>query len=77
MIKTNEQFAAANKAAVDSFLTVANMSLATTERLAALNLNTARAFMADSAANVGALLAVKDAQGFAALQTSLVKPAVE
>jgi phasin family protein len=77
MMKTNEQFAAANKAAVDSFLTVANMSLATTERLAALNLNTARAFMADSAANVGALLAVKDAQGFAALQTTLVKPAVE
>ena len=77
MIKTPEQFAAANKAAVDSFLTVANMSLAATERLAALNLNTARAFMADSTAGVNALLAVKDPQGFAALQASLVKPAVE
>ncbi|MDQ5882299.1 MAG: hypothetical protein QG616_2131, partial [Pseudomonadota bacterium] len=45
MIKTNEQFASANKAAVESLLTVANTSLATAERLAALNLNTARALI--------------------------------
>ncbi|MCP5268833.1 MAG: phasin family protein [Zoogloeaceae bacterium] len=77
MIKTNEQFAAVNKAAVDSLLTLANTSLATTERLAALNLNTARALIADSAAAVNALLAVKDPQAFVALQTSLSKPVVE
>lgn len=77
MIKTNEQFAVANKAAVDSLLTVANTSLATAERLAALNLNTVRAFIADSAANSAALFAVKDVQGFVALQTTLAKPAVE
>lgn len=77
MIKTNEQFAAANKAAVDSLLTFANTSLASVERLAALNLNAARAFFADSAANVGALLAVKDAQGLFALQSALAKPAFE
>ena len=77
MIKTNEQFASANKAAVESLLTVANSSLATAERLAALNLNTARALIADSASNIAALLAVKDPQGFLALQTSLAKPAVE
>lgn len=77
MIKTNEQFAAANKAAVDSLLTITNTSLATAERLAALNLNTARAFVADSAANLAALLAVKDVQGLVALQNALVKPAVE
>lgn len=77
MIKTNEQFAAASKAAIESLLTFANTSLTTAERLAALNINTARAFIADSTASAGALLAVKDAQGFAALQTSIAKPAVE
>lgn len=77
MIKTPEQIAAVNKAAVDSILTVANLSFAATERLAALNLNAARGFFADGAANAGALLAVKDVQGFVALQGSLVKPAVE
>ena len=77
MIKINDQFAAANKAAIDSLMTFANTSLATAERLAALNLNTARAFIADSAANSGALLAVKDVQGFIALQTTLAKPSIE
>ncbi|MBI2309233.1 MAG: phasin family protein [Rhodocyclales bacterium] len=77
MIKTNEQFAAAGKAAIESLLTLASTSLTTTERLAALNINTARAFLADSTATAGALLAVKDAQGFAALQATIAKPAVE
>lgn len=77
MIKTPEQIAAANQAAVDSILTLTNMSLAGVERLAALNLNTARAFIADGAANAGALLAVKDAQSLFALQAALAKPAVE
>lgn len=77
MFKTPEQFAAANKAAVDSLLTVANTSLASAERLAALNLNTARSFLADSAASVSALLAVKDPQGLMALQAAIAKPALE
>ena len=77
MIKPNEQFAAVNQAAVESLLTVANTSLAAAERLAALNLNTARALFADNAANVAALLAVKDVQGLVALQSKLAKPAVE
>ena len=77
MIKTPEQFASANKAAVDSLLTVANTSVTGAERLAALNLNTARAILADSAANVSALLAVKDPQALFALQNTLAKPALE
>lgn len=77
MIKTNEQLAAANKAAVDSLLTIANTSLATTERLAALNLNTARAIFADGASTLNALFAAKDAQAFFALQSALAKPAIE
>lgn len=77
MIKTNEQFVAANKAAIDSLLTYAHVSLANAERLAALNLHTARAFFADSVATVGALMSIKDPQEFLALQSSLAKPAVE
>lgn len=77
MIKTNEQFAAANRAAVESLLTIANMTMANAERLAVLNLNTARALVADAAANFGALATVKDGQQFLALQGALAKPAVE
>ena len=77
MFKTNEQFATANKTAVNSMMTIANTSLASAERLAALNLNTARAMLEDGASAVNALMSVKDAQGFLALQTSLTKPAVE
>lgn len=77
MFKTNDQFAAANKTAVNSLMTVANTSLASAERLAALNLNTARAVIEDSASAIGALLAAKDPQALIALQTSLAKPAVE
>lgn len=77
MIKTNEQFAAAGKIALESLLTFANTSLATAERLAALNINTARAFIADSADNANALFAIKDVQGLTSLPGSLAKPAVE
>lgn len=76
-MKTNEQFASANKAAADSLLTIANASLANAERLAVLNLNTARAFFSDSAVSLGALLAVRDVQGLFTLQSALAKPAVE
>jgi phasin family protein len=77
MIKSNEQFTAVNKAVVDSLTTLANTSLVGTERLAALNLNAARAFFSDSAANVGALLTAKDPQTLFALQGSLSRPAIE
>lgn len=77
MIKTNEHFVAANKAAVDSLLTYAHASLANVERLAALNLHTARAFFADAVATVGTLTSAKDVQEVFALQSALAKPAVE
>lgn len=77
MFKANQNFTANNQAAVDSLLTVVNTSLNSAERLAALNLNTARAVLADSAANMSALLAVKDPQGLIALQKSFAKPALE
>ncbi|HNB07330.1 MAG TPA: phasin family protein, partial [Thauera aminoaromatica] len=39
---TPEQFTAANKANIETLLTLANTAFASAERLAALNLNTAR-----------------------------------
>jgi len=77
MFKTNDQFAAANSAAVNSFLTIANTSLASAERLAALNLNTAREMIGETSSAISALMAAKDSQALIALQTTLAKPALE
>ena len=72
-----EQFAASNKATVDSLLAVANTALATAERIAALNLGAARTALEDSASATKAALAVKNPNEAAALQSSMVQPAVE
>lgn len=77
MNKLNEQFATTNKASLENLQTVANTTLATVERLAALNLNTARAVLEDSTASFKALFSVKDMQGLIALQKSLAQPAIE
>src|SRR5574343_1990995 len=72
-----EQFAAANKAAVDSLLAVANTALASAERIATLNLETARSVIEDSAANTRALMGAKDVKEAVAIQSSLAQPSVE
>lgn len=72
-----EQFAASNKAAVDSLLSVANTALASAERIAALNLNTARSALEDGVSNAKALLGAKDVQEAIAIQTTLAQPGVE
>jgi phasin family protein len=72
-----EQFAASNKATVDSLLAVANTALATAERIAALNLNTARSTLDDAKSATEAVLAVKSPSDAATLKESVVNPAVE
>lgn len=74
---TPEQFAAANKTNVETLLTLANTAFASAERLAALNLNTARSLLEDGVANTKALLAAKDVQELVNLQVSLAQPIVE
>ena len=74
---TPEQFASANKANIETLLTVANTAFASAERLAALNLNTARSLLEDGVANTKALLAAKDVQELVNLQVSLAQPIVE
>ena len=72
-----EQFAASNKATVDSLLAVANTALATAERIAALNLGAARTALEDSSSAAKALSAVKNPNEAVALQSAMVQPAVE
>src|SRR5512135_1279547 len=77
MFATPEQLVSANKANVESLLTLANTAFASAERLAALNLNVARSALEDYVANIKALLGVKDPQELMSLQTTLAQPAVE
>jgi len=77
MFATPEQLAGANKATVESMLTIANTAFASAERLAALNLNTARTMLEDAVNNAKALLAVKDLQELLNLQSAFAQPIVE
>ncbi len=72
-----EQFTAANKATVDSLLSVANTALASAERIAALNLNTARAALEDTVSGVKSVMDAKDPKAALAAQTALAQPAVD
>ena len=74
---SNEHILSANKAAIDTLLSVANTALATAESLAALNLGTAREALNDSAKNAKAAMAVKTPQEVASLNAALGQPAVE
>lgn len=77
MYTTPEQFAGANKANVETLLTIANTAFASAERIAALNLNAARTLLEDSVNNAKALLAAKDAQELVGLQAALTQPTFE
>lgn len=72
-----EQFAAANKAAVDSLLSVANTALASAERIASLNIETARTVLEDSVSSAKALMSAKDPQEAISIQASLTQPNIE
>ncbi|MDT3670852.1 MAG: phasin family protein [Aromatoleum sp.] len=77
MFATPEQFAATNKANIETLLTLANSTFASAERFAALNLNTARSILEDSIANAKSLLGAKDVQELLSLQSALAQPLVE
>ena len=77
MFAIPEQLANSNKNNVEAILNLANTAFASAERLAALNLNTARSLLEDSVSSAKALLGVKDIQGLVSLQTTLAQPTVE
>lgn len=77
MTLDTQKFAAANQATVDSLVTVANAAMAAAERIVALNMDTTRVAIDDSAAAAKSLLGASDAQSALAAQQALVQPAVE
>lgn len=77
MFTTPEQVASANKANLESLLTVANTAFAGAERLAALNLNIARTALEESLANARAVMAAKDVQEVLNIQAALAQPAFD
>lgn len=72
-----ESFAKLHQAHIDSLLAVANTAFAGVERLAALNLNTSRSLLEDSAASTRALLGVRNLEDFVTLQGTLTQPALD
>lgn len=77
MYVTPEQIAVANKASIESILSLATSQFATFERLANLNANAVKAIFEDSLANIRALSGAKDMQEFVNLQSALAQPAFE
>jgi phasin family protein len=77
MYTTTEQLGSANKANLETLVTIANTAFASAERLAALNLNTARVMLEDTLGNAKALMAAKDARELLSLQTAMAQPALE
>jgi len=77
MFATPEQFATSSKSNVEALLSIANTAFASAERLAALNLNTARSLLEDSLATSKALFGAKDVQELLSLQSALAQPLVE
>lgn len=72
-----EDVVAAGKAGSETLMAVVNTTFAGVERLAALNLNTARNVLEIGAKNAKSALAVKDPKELVSLQASLAQPTLE
>lgn len=73
----NASFVLAQKAAVDTLLSVVNTALASAERVAALNLHAAREAIEDMAQGGKAVFSVKTPQEAMSLSANLTHPQVE
>ena len=74
---TPDQFAAANKANLETLFGLTNKAFEGVEKLVELNLQVAKATLAETADNAKAVMSVKDAQELLALQASLLQPSAE
>ncbi|HEY0856498.1 MAG TPA: phasin family protein [Albitalea sp.] len=74
---TAEQFAAAQKANVETLFGLTNKAFEGVEKLVELNLQVAKATLGDVAETTRAALSVKDAQELLSLQAGLLQPAAE
>jgi phasin family protein len=69
-----EQFHAANKAVIDTLLSVANTAFAAAENLAALNLTATRSQLEDGGRQAQAAMSARSPQELVALQSAQVQP---
>ena len=74
---TPEQVLAAQKANVETLLGLTAKAFEGVEKIVELNLSASKAALAESGESAKALLSVKDAQEFLALQSSLLQPLAE
>ena len=74
---TPDQFAAASKASLETLFGLTHKAFEGVEKLVELNLQVAKATLAESAEHTKAALAVKDAQELLALQAGLLQPSAE
>ena len=77
MYLTPEQVVAANKANVETLFGLTNKAFEGVEKLVELNMQVAKAAMAEAADNTRAMMNVKDAQELLALQAALLQPSAE
>ena len=74
---TQEQFAAANKANLDTLFGLTNKAFEGVEKLVELNMQVAKAALGEATDNAKAAMSVKDVQELLALQTSMLQPSAE
>lgn len=77
MVKTPEQISAANKAAVDTAMKLAQISMENAEQLVRMQLEAARGMLEDYLKSAKALAEAKDPQQLAALRARALESGVE
>ena len=77
MYTAPEQFSAAGKAGLDSFLSLAGTGFAGLEKLIALNIASTKSVFEESLASTQAMFAIKDPRELMSLQSSLAQPSLE
>ena len=73
----NEQFAAAQKAQLATLMGLTATGIEATEKLFALNIDTAKAALAEAQAKAESAFSAKDVQSFFALQADVMQPSAE
>ena len=74
---TPEQFAAAQKANLETLFGLTGKAFESVEKLVELNMQVAKASLAEAAETATAAMSVRDAQEFLTLQAGLLQPAAE
>ncbi len=77
MTYTAEQFVAAQKASVETIFGLTNKAFEGVEKLVELNMQVAKATLAEAAETTQAAMSIKDAQELLSLQAGLLQPAAE